>query len=178
MDAKTEKPARNADGVGRGMLTSLLGYHLRRAQVAVFQHCAAAMGEAEITRGQFGVLTVINSTPGLSQTQLGNALGIDRSTVVAVIDRLESRGLVVRAVSLTDRRSHALRLSDEGARLLHRLEELVRSHHRPIARRPSAAPKHPPIQPPDPTARPARRARRPRPPAPAPGDRCPGCAAS
>ena len=134
MDAKTEKPARNADGVGRGMLTSLLGYHLRRAQVAVFQHFAAAMGEAEITPGQFGVLTVINSNPGLSQTQLGNALGIDRSTVVAVIDRLESRGLVVRAVSLTDRRSHALRLSDEGARLLHRLEELVRSHERHIAR--------------------------------------------
>ncbi len=141
MDAKTEKPARNADGVGRGMLTSLLGYHLRRAQVAVFQHFAAAMGEAEITPGQFGVLTVINSNPGLSQTQLGNALGIDRSTVVAVIDRLESRGLVVRAVSLTDRRSHALRLSDEGARLLHRLEELVRSHERHIARDLSAADK-------------------------------------
>jgi DNA-binding MarR family transcriptional regulator len=134
MDAKTEKPARNADGVRRGMLTSLLGYHLRRAQVAVFQHFAATMGAAEITPGQFGVLTVINSNPGLSQTQLGNALGIDRSTVVAVIDRLESRGLVVRAVSLTDRRSHALRLSDEGGRLLHRLDELVRSHERHIAR--------------------------------------------
>lgn len=134
MDAKTEKPARNGDGVGRGMLTSLIGYHLRRAQIAVFQHFAATMGAAEITPGQFGVLTVIDSNPGLSQTQLGNALGIDRSTVVAVIDRLESRGLVVRAVSPSDRRSHALRLSDEGGRLLHRLEELVRSHERHIAR--------------------------------------------
>jgi len=134
MDAKTEKPARNGDGVGRGMLTSLIGYHLRRAQIAVFQHFAATMGAAEITPGQFGVLTVIDSNPGLSQTQLGNALGIDRSTVVAVIDRLESRGLVMRAVSPSDRRSHALRLSDEGGRLLHRLQELVRSHERHIAR--------------------------------------------
>jgi DNA-binding MarR family transcriptional regulator len=131
---KSAKPVRNGNGVRRGMLTSLLGYHLRRAQVAVFQHFAATMGEAAITPGQFGVLTVINSNPGLSQTQLGNALGIDRSTVVAVIDRLESRGLVVRAVSPSDRRSHALRLSDDGARLLHGVEELVRGHERHIAR--------------------------------------------
>jgi DNA-binding MarR family transcriptional regulator len=134
MDAKSEKPVRNGDGIGRGMLTSLLGYHLRRAQIAVFQHFAASMGAAAITPGQFGVLTVIDSNPGLSQTQLGNALGIDRSTVVAVIDRLESRGLVTRAVSPSDRRSHALRLSDEGTRLLHRVEELVRGHERHIAR--------------------------------------------
>jgi DNA-binding MarR family transcriptional regulator len=134
MGAKSEKPARSGDGVGRGILTSLIGYHLRRAQVAVFQHFAATVGAAEITPGQFGVLTVINSNPGLSQTQLGNALGIDRSSVVAVIDRLESRGLVMRAVSPSDRRSHALRLSDEGARLLARLDELVRNHERHIAR--------------------------------------------
>jgi DNA-binding MarR family transcriptional regulator len=134
MDAKVEKPAKHGDGVGRGMLTSLLGYHLRRAQVAVFQHFAATMGAAAITPGQFGVLAVIGSNPGLSQTQLGNALDIDRSTVVAVIDRLESRGLVVRAASPSDRRSHALRLSDEGTSLLHRLEELVRNHERHIAR--------------------------------------------
>ena len=100
----------------------------------MFQHFAASVGAAEITPGQFGVLTVINNNPGLSQTQLGNALGIDRSTVVAVIDRLEARGLVTRAVSPSDRRSHALRLSDEGARLLPRLEDLVRSHERHIAR--------------------------------------------
>jgi DNA-binding MarR family transcriptional regulator len=138
MDDKLDKPARNGDGVARGMLTSLIGYHLRRAQIAVFQHFAATMGAAEITPGQFGVLTVIDTNPGLSQTQLGNALGIDRSTVVAVIDRLESRGLVVRAVSPSDRRSHALRLSDEGTRLLRRLEELVRSHEGHIARALSA----------------------------------------
>jgi DNA-binding MarR family transcriptional regulator len=138
MDMKSEVPARNGDGVRRGMLPSLIGYHLRRAQIAVFQHFAATMGSVEITPGQFGVLTVIDNNPGLSQTQLGTALGIDRSTVVAVIDRLESRGLVIRAVSPSDRRSHALRLSDEGTRLLRELEELVRSHERHIARALSA----------------------------------------
>ncbi len=122
MAKPSDKPP--ANGLDLGMLPSLLGYHLRRAQVAVFQHFAETMGEAEITPGQFGVLLVINN----------NALGIDRSTVVAVIDRLESRGLVVRAPSPTDRRSHALRLSEAGAQLLHKLKEMVRAHERHIAR--------------------------------------------
>jgi DNA-binding MarR family transcriptional regulator len=121
------------------MLPTLLGYHLRRAQVAVFQHFAQVMGTADITPGQFGVLTVIDANPGISQTRLGNALGIDRSTVVAVIDRLEGLGLVVRAASPHDRRSHALRLAEHGTATLRRLEDLVRAHERHIARDLSAA---------------------------------------
>lgn len=138
MTINSDKSSRTAPNIDRGMLTSLLGYHLRRAQIAVFQHFAETMGGIDITPGQFGVLTVIDKNPGLSQTQLGNALGIDRSTVVAVIDRLESRGLVIRAAAPSDRRSHALRLSEEGVRLLRRLEERVRAHERHIARHLSA----------------------------------------
>jgi DNA-binding MarR family transcriptional regulator len=128
----------NGTGVELGMLKSLLGYHLRRAQVAVFQHFTETMGDAAITPGQFGVLAVISGNPGLSQTQLGNALAIDRSTVVAVIDRLEARGLVIRAAQPNDRRSHALQLSDAGTALLRRLEEMVREHERRIGRNLSA----------------------------------------
>jgi DNA-binding MarR family transcriptional regulator len=121
-----------------GLLESLLGYHLRRAQFAVFQHFAMTVGEADVTPGQLGVLAVIDVNPGLSQTRLGAALGIDRSTVVAIIDRLEERGLVARDAAPNDRRSHALRLSDRGVATLRRLETLVRGHERQIARRLSA----------------------------------------
>lgn len=138
MEKPSDKPASAGNGVELGILRTLLGYHLRRAQIAVFQHFTETMGEADITPGQFGVLSVISGNSGLSQTQLGNALGIDRSTVVAVIDRLEGRGLVMRAASPTDRRSHALKLSEEGARLLRRLEEMVQEHERHIARTLSA----------------------------------------
>jgi DNA-binding MarR family transcriptional regulator len=134
MDKSSDKANGNGNGIELGMLRSLLGYHLRRAQVAVFQHFTETMGEAAITPGQFGVLAVINGNPGLSQTQLGNALAIDRSTVVAVIDRLEARGLVIRAAQPNDRRSHALQLSDAGVALLRRLEGMVREHERQIGR--------------------------------------------
>jgi DNA-binding MarR family transcriptional regulator len=121
------------DCLDMGILPELIGYHLRRAQVAVFQNFVQAMAGVEVTPGQFGVLQVIARNPGLSQTELGNAIGIDRSTVVAVIDKLEGRDFVVRAPSPTDRRSYALRLSECGARLLDDLERRVRAHEEAIA---------------------------------------------
>ncbi len=136
----SDKPSggdRDAE-ISLGLLPSLLGYALRRAQVAVFQNFTEVVGASELTPGQFGVLVVIDANPGLSQTQLGNALGIDRSTVVAVIDRLEGRGLVARQPAPNDRRSHALHLSDSGKTTLRRLTERVRAHERQIARHLSA----------------------------------------
>jgi DNA-binding MarR family transcriptional regulator len=129
-----EDAAARAEPPDMGILPELIGYHLRRAQVAVFQNFVQAMAGVEVTPGQFGVLQVIARNPGLSQTELGNAIGIDRSTVVAVIDRLEGRDLVVRAPSPTDRRSYALRLSERGAALLAELERRVRAHEEAIAR--------------------------------------------
>jgi len=121
------------------MLPDLLGYQLRRAQIAVFQNFAQAMADFDITPGRFGVLEVIAANSGLSQSELGAILGLDRSTVVAVIDRLEKDGLVRRLRSPNDRRSHALRLSDKGAVTLAVLEQRVAAHERDIAGALSAA---------------------------------------
>lgn len=113
---------------GRGLLPDLLGYNLRRAQVALFQDFAAATAEHDVTPGQFGVLVLIDATPGLNQTELGEAMGVDRSTVVAVIDRLQKRGVVERRAVPGDRRSHALHLTPQGRQLLARMVPTVRAH--------------------------------------------------
>jgi DNA-binding MarR family transcriptional regulator len=118
-----------------GLLPDLIGYHLRRAQSAVFQDFAATMGGAGITPGQFGVLALIEANSGLSQTRLAQILGIDRSTLVAVIDKLEHQGLVERAARPNDRRSHALRLSDVGKARYQAWAQQVRRHERRIAKR-------------------------------------------
>ena len=88
-----------------GALGDLLGYHLRRAQVAMFQNFAKVLDDWNISPGQVGVLALVKANSGINQTRVGNALGIDRSTLVAVIDRLEERDLVARTPSPTDRRS-------------------------------------------------------------------------
>jgi DNA-binding MarR family transcriptional regulator len=125
--AKNKTPD-SAQPSALGLLPDLLGYHLRRAQLAVFQDFAATVDGAEITPGQFGVLAIIDANPGLTQTRLGQILGIDRSTVVGVIDKLEARSLVERASRPNDRRAHALKLSPQGAKHFRDLSRKVRLH--------------------------------------------------
>jgi len=116
-----------------GLLPSLVGYHLRRAQIAVFDDFASSLGGLDIRPGQFGVLILIDANPGLNQSELGEAMGVDRSTVVAVIDRLEERGLVARRRAPNDRRSYALELTAAGRALLTRLRPLVAAHEARLA---------------------------------------------
>jgi DNA-binding MarR family transcriptional regulator len=119
----------------RGLLPGLLGYALRRAQSAVFADFAgtfARSGEA-LTPGEFGLLVLVERNLGMSQMTLARALGIDRSTLVPILDRLQARGLVVRRRSPTDGRMHALALTPNGTKALTRYTKLVRTHERRIA---------------------------------------------
>ena len=115
------------------LLPSLVGYNLRRAQLSVFNDFAKTMGSAQITPGQFGVITLIAANPGMTQSALARAVGIERSTMVAVIDALESRGLVERRASPADRRSYALVPSSDGIALLERLKPMVLEHENRVA---------------------------------------------
>jgi DNA-binding MarR family transcriptional regulator len=139
MSGKQQAPGRGktrrteAGSVSYGLLSELIGYHLRRAQAMVFDDFMRSMAEARITPGQFGVLTIIDANPGISQSALARALGIERSTMVAVLDGLEDRHLAERRASRHDRRSYALVLTPEGSALLARLQPLVRQHEARIA---------------------------------------------
>ena len=128
--ARRDGAAVAADGeaIELGLLPELLGFHLRCAQVAVFQHFHRAMGTAEISPPQLGALLLIEANPGISQSAIAEALRFDRSTLVQIADRLEGRGLVVREPSASDRRSHALKLTPAGAKLLAGLKAQVRAH--------------------------------------------------
>lgn len=117
------------------ILPQLMGYQMRRAQVRIFLDFSETMQATQITPGQFGALALISANPGLTQSALARAIGIERSTMVAVIDTLEGRGLVERRPSPVDRRSYALVLSRDGKALLEQLRPLVRGHEDRIAGR-------------------------------------------
>jgi DNA-binding MarR family transcriptional regulator len=131
----SDAPSEPKNRLSFGILTGLIGYQVRRAQVAVFQHFNEVFKALDLTPGQLGALVLIHANPGLSQSALGAALGVDRSTVVPLIDRLEARGVVIRAPSPRDRRSHALQLSPAGTALLAEAEACVRAHEATIAHR-------------------------------------------
>lgn len=114
-------------------LDKLIGYHLRRAQSAVFSDFRLAMSDDQITPGQYGVLSLIEANKGLNQTTLSKAIGIERSTMVAVIDLLEKRNLVARHKSPTDKRSYALDLTNAGKKLLKKVTDKVDRHEKNIS---------------------------------------------
>lgn len=126
------------DSIDLGLLPELIGFNLRCAQVAVFQHFNRTAGAAEISPPQLGALILIEANPGISQSAIAGALRFDRSTLVQIIDRLEERGFVVREVSAHDRRSHALKLTQEGAAALAELKQLTNAHEDHMTRMLSA----------------------------------------
>lgn len=118
------------------LLPELIGYGLRRTQLAVFQHFARSMSQAmgvdRVSPGEFGVLVLIDANPGINQTALAEAVGADRSTMVPILDRLERRGLVERRPVPGDRRAHALALGDVGRKRMEEFRATVREHERRI----------------------------------------------
>jgi DNA-binding MarR family transcriptional regulator len=139
--ARPVPPPVTQKSLDRGLLPSLLGYMLRRTQSAVFDDFAdtfAHAGEA-LTPGEFGLLVLVDRNAGLSQMTLARALGIDRSTLVPILDRLQARGLLMRHRSPTDGRTHALALTPAGEKALRRFTRLVRGHEKRIASRLSVA---------------------------------------
>ena len=111
-----------------GVLNEHLGYFIRRLQVWVFQDFIRTLAPVDIRPAQYSVLVVIAANPGLSQSDLADRLGIERARLVRVLDKLEKRGLTQRLASPTDRRSHALRLTREGQKLLKRATILAAAH--------------------------------------------------
>lgn len=114
--------------VDLGPLTDRLGYVMRRAQIAVFQDFFASFAALDISPAQYSALTVIEANPGLSQTQVADALGIKKSNFVAMIGTLERRGLVTRDAAPGDRRTYRLFLSPAGRALIGRLHGIAEAH--------------------------------------------------
>ena len=88
---------------------------LHQISVAIFLQETEA---SNITPVQFAALQAALAMPGIDQRTLAGAIGQDASTTTGVIDRLESRGLIERSPSPTDRRARCLTITQEGKALL------------------------------------------------------------
>ncbi len=124
-----------------GDLPDRVGYALRRAQVAVFQDFVQTMAELDVRPGQYSVLLLIDLNPGVSQTVVGEALGIKPANLAVMLNALQARGLATRARDATDRRAHALHLTPAGKTLLRALNARVADHERRQVARLGAAEK-------------------------------------
>jgi DNA-binding MarR family transcriptional regulator len=95
---------------------------LHQISVAVFLQETAAHG---VTPVQYAALHAVQLQPGMDQRTLAGTVGLDTSTVGGVINRLESRGLLARNASPTDRRVRLLSLTPEGKALLAAIQPAI-----------------------------------------------------
>jgi DNA-binding MarR family transcriptional regulator len=130
--AATPQPAPSQE-IDLTQLTALIGYQLRRAQIAVFDDFIRAFAPHDIRPTQYGVLTAIDCNPGSSQAAIAQSLGIKRSNFVKLIDEFERRKLVVRRQVAGDRRANALFLTKAGQSELATLHAIRVAHEGRIA---------------------------------------------
>jgi DNA-binding MarR family transcriptional regulator len=107
-----------------GPLADYIGYALRRAQMASVTEFLDAMKAVDLRPTQFAVLILINENPGVRQTEVCAALGLQKANFVPLLNELQRRGLAVRKAGVPDRRSSALHLTAQGEALLKKANEL------------------------------------------------------
>jgi MarR family transcriptional regulator, temperature-dependent positive regulator of motility len=84
----------------------------------------AEVGKRDLTARQFAVLIAVAEDQGASQTDLVKRTGIDRSTLGGLVLRLQRKRLLQRRRKVEDSRTYAVKLTDEGRRLLRAAEPL------------------------------------------------------
>jgi DNA-binding MarR family transcriptional regulator len=130
--------AASPEALDHGLLPQLLGYQLRLAQQAVFRDFERAADGLGVSPGRFGMLVLIDGNPGVSQSRLAQEIGLDRSTLVAILDALEAARLVERRAG-EDRRSNGLWLTRRGRGVVEKMKARVAEHESRIAARLSGA---------------------------------------
>lgn len=98
-------------------VSALLGYNLKRSYLIVRGAADEALAPHGLRVVSFTALSVIVDNPGLAPSQLAEALAMERSNIVLIVDALETAELITRGRSRTDRRRQALMATVRGRRV-------------------------------------------------------------
>lgn len=135
MATSAKLPARPSAKLDLADLDDMLGYHLRRAQVAVFADFMTTVASSKLKPAEFSILLLLHANPGRKQADIAAVLGIKRPNFVVTLSRLIERGLVAQQQAEADRRSSALYISEKGLALLIRTRSLLEAHEARLTQR-------------------------------------------
>ncbi|HEU4591903.1 MAG TPA: MarR family transcriptional regulator [Steroidobacteraceae bacterium] len=122
-------------GVDLDCLPTLLGFNIRRAQIALWRDFNRNVAEGDVRPGIFSALLLAYANPGIAQIEIANQLGIDKASVVSLIDRMEESGWVTRKRSTDDRRKQGIFATPSGARACRSLRKEMIDHERKFVSR-------------------------------------------
>jgi DNA-binding MarR family transcriptional regulator len=108
---------------GENPVADRMAVLLKHARQALADLTGPALAPYGIDGRALAVLTVLAGATPTSQQQAAVRLGVDRTTMVALIDGLEGKGLVTRVPDPADRRKNVVRLTPSGRDILDRAGE-------------------------------------------------------
>ncbi|MEP7348717.1 MAG: MarR family transcriptional regulator [Sphingorhabdus sp.] len=111
-----------------GEIRNIVGFHIRLAHGAVYRHFTETFTNLDLTQKQVSVLWLVDDHPDIAQTDLAQRMRMDRATTMAIINRLQSRGYLVRGQSPTDGRKQTLNLTKEGRKALAVAKAAIAEH--------------------------------------------------
>ncbi len=114
--------------IGDQSLQQFVGYHIKLASNAVLNHLAKTLKPFELRMITYTALSLIIDNPGLRQSQLADAMDVERPNLVVIVDELEKRELITRDKVPSDRRAYALHATHAGHHLYGRAIKAVQKH--------------------------------------------------
>lgn len=113
-----------------GEINNIVGFHIRLAHGAVYRHFIETFSDLDLTQKQVSVLWLVDDHPDIAQTGLAKRMRMDRATTMAIINRLQKRGYLVRGKSKTDGRKQTLNLTDDGRQALASAKVAIKEHEK------------------------------------------------
>ena len=114
-------------------LLGLAGYVLRRASSTALAELNRRLARLHLRHADVAMLMLIAASPGITQSEAGRVLDIQRANMAPFVARLERRGALGRRQ--VDRRSQALDLTRRGRMLLKRARAIVAAHEAALTAR-------------------------------------------
>ena len=108
------------DRLGRSPL-----HMLHRAGQCAGEVFHAEMQDGDLTPRQYAVLLTVAANEGISQTGLVEKTGVDRSTLADIVRRMLKKGLLQRRRTKEDARAYAVKLTEDGRRMLRGAEPVT-----------------------------------------------------
>lgn len=110
-------------------LRNNVGYLLNKAARTIRESVSKSLKPVKLSLHEYVILRLLETKLAETQQAVGQRYDIDRTTMVTIVDELESRQLLIRQKNIQDRRSYKLVLTPKGRKTLTRAKRLAQQAH-------------------------------------------------
>lgn len=107
-----------------GALENNVGFFMRKSVLAAQSSFLRETG-VKLMTGQYSVMEIIANNPGRTQSAIAWAAGLDRSSLVPILNQFEKNGWIEKGPVENDKRAYAVTLTEAGTAELNGLREKI-----------------------------------------------------